>query len=67
MFGQLTLSLTFTGSLVNAQWSLANTLSQEQTNGGSILGTLEVPALPPFLDDAVSIPSHLQQTDTNLW
>jgi hypothetical protein len=60
MVGYLALGLVLGASMTSAQWSLVNTLSQEQTNGGSLLGTLEAPTLPLFLNDTVSIPSQVQ-------
>lgn len=54
MAGKLSLNLIAAASLASAQWSLVNTLSQEQTNGGSLLGTLNAPTLPLFLNDTVS-------------
>ena len=54
MAGKLSLNLIAAAGLASAQWSLVNTLSQEQTNGGSLLGTLNAPTLPLFLNDTVS-------------
>lgn len=66
MFGHLALSLTLAASIANAQWSLVNTLSQEYTNGGNLLGTLQAPTLPLFLNGTVCGTSQLQQIHTDV-
>ena len=66
MAGRLSLSLIVVASLASAQWSLVNTLSQAQTNGGSLLGTLNAPTLPLFLNDTVSPFPRIQQQLHNI-
>jgi hypothetical protein len=66
MAGKPSLSLIVVASVASAQWSLVNTLSQELTNGGSLLGTLNAPTLPLFLNDTVSQPSQVQQSHTDM-
>jgi hypothetical protein len=66
MVGKLSLTLIAVASLASAQWALVNTLSQEQTNGGSLLGTLNAPTLPLFLNDTVRQFSRLQQRLHNI-
>jgi hypothetical protein len=65
MAGKLALCLGLGVSIASAQFSLINTLPQFETNGPSLVGTLDAPTLPLFLNDAVSDGFQSKWTDTD--